>query len=821
VSAKKSGSVKASKQPVQPEIANRPDIFEKMGPRAKWLALGLVFLVAFIVLKDYLLLSKIYQFRDIGSDSLNASWPWMAHSADYISRYGVPSWSFNMGMGQNLLSFSAYDPFDYLLYPFGKEKMIYLIAYKELAKILLTGFFFFRYLRLLSIGNFSATVGALMISFCGYMVVGSGWYLFSFEVLVATLLLYTFELFYQQNKWYWFGVPMFLLGLSRPFNLWPYGLFLFMYVVLRVYQSEEKPELKKMFVLFAKLAGVAVIALGISAPLLLMHLQAMVESPRGSGPDSYSATLKAMPMFKLQGKIELGTDLLRFFSSNMLGGGQNFKGAQNYLEAPLWYCGIPCLLLCGQAFQFLSKRTRRLSIGLLALWLLPVIFPYFRRAFWLFSGDYYRTYSFLVSLLLIFFSVFALDRILAERRVNMKMLLFSLLGLLVILNIPYFPDKTVVDGGMRLFALVALLFYAGMIYMIGRKSDVLSYKYALLGFFLVELIFFSWSTVNKRSVVTAKDLAIKTGYNDYSVEAIAFIKKSDPSFYRIDKIYFSSPAMHGSLNDGMVQDYYGTSSYNPFNQLHYINYLKTMGVINKVNELESRWSPGLANRFILESLNSVKYVLSKSGYAQPIWRVSHDSLAQFGDVLVLRNKFALPFGYGYSRYVKLSDFEKLPLGQKDFVSTVACVVNDEDVPKVGALKAYDLKDTLPQNQFTIEVLKANTDSLKRSALTITDFRPTAIRAGVTLPAQQVVYTSLPYDKGWLVTDNGKPVDKLMLSNGMTGLLLAGGPHELEFGYGALNFERGIIVSLGCLLLYGIAVFVGVRYVKKKRFQHAG
>lgn len=821
MSGKKSGSVKTAKRAAVPEISHRPDIFEKLGPKAKWLALGLVFLVAFIVLKDFLLLNKIYQFRDIGSDSLNASWPWMAHSADYIAQYGIPSWSFNMGMGQDLISFSAYDPFDYLLYPFGKEKMIYLIAYKELVKILLAGFFFFRYLRLLNIANFSAAVGSLMFAFCGYMIVGSGWYLFSFEVMVAALLLYSFELLYQQNKWHWMAIPMFLVGLSRPFNLWPYGLFLSMYVLFRVYQAEEKFDFKKLLAVFGKIAGVSALALGMSAPLLLEHLQAMIDSPRGSGPDSYSSVLRSMPVFQTHDKAELGTNILRFFSSNILGGGQNYKGAQNYLEAPAFYCGIPCLLLVAQAFRFFSKKTRRIAVALLVLWLLPVVFPYLRRAFWLFSGDYYRTYSFLVALLLIFFSVHALDRIIAERKVNMKWLLVMLGGLLVLLNIPYFADKSAVDGGMRLFAAIALIFYTLMIYMIGKKEDALTYKYAFLGFFLIEVLFFSWSTVNKRSVVTAKDLTQKTGYNDYSLEAVDYLKKSDSSFYRVDKIYFSSPAIHGSLNDGMVQDYYGTSSYNPFNHLHYINYLKTMGVINKVNELESRWSPGLANRFILESLNSVKYLLSKSGYAQPIWRVSHDSIGQFGDVLVLRNKFSMPFGYGYTRYVKLSDFEKLSLGQKDYVSTMACVLNDADVAKVSALKQFSLKDTVPQNLFTIDLLKANTDSLRRSSFTMSAFSPVHIKGGMNLPATEMVYMSLPFDKGWSVTDNGITIDKLMLSNGMTGLLLGAGNHQIEFSYESVNRDRGKIISILCFALFTLVTFVFVRRNKRIGVGDAG
>ncbi len=815
MSAKKSGPVKPAKQTVASEVKIVPDFFENLGTKANWLVLGLIFLVAFIVFKDFIFHTKIYLFRDIGSDSLNASWPWMAHSADYIAQYGVPSWTFNMGMGQNLLSFSAYDPFDYLLYPFGKENMPYLIIYKELAKILLAGFLFFKYLKLIKLSNYVSMVGALMFSFCGYMIVGSGWFLFSFEVFIAALLLFSFEMLFQKNKWYWFVLPMFLIGISRPFNLWCYALFLFLYILFRVFQTEGKldPDSyrgKKTVILFAKLIGVSIIALGLSAPLFLEHLQAMIDSPRGSGPDSYSHVLSSAPMFATPDKLEFGTAMMRFFSSDILGSGINFKGWQNLLEAPMFYCGLPCLLLFTQYFQFLDKKVKRFAIALLVLWILPIIFPYFRRAFWLFSGDYYRTYSFFVSMIFIFFSVNAFDKIIAQQKINLRTLIITLVALVILLNYPYFADKKAVDGGIKLFTMAALLFYAAMLYMIGKKKEILNYKYAFLFFLVIELSYFSWCTVNRRSNVSGKDLEVKTGYNDNTTDAIAYLKQNDKSFYRVDKNYYSSPAMHGSLNDGLVQNYYGTSSYNPFNQLHYINYLKTMGIISKVNEFESRWSPGLISSFILESLNDVKYVLSKSGYTNPVWRVTHDSIIRFHDVLVLKNKYVLPFGFGYSRYIKLSEFEKLSLSQKYFVSTVACVINDEDLAKINGLAPYNLKDTLEQSRFTIDVLKQNIDSLKKNVLTITYFNPVKIKASANLASTQVIYTSLPFDKGWSVTDNDRGLEKLILSNGMTGFTLEKGQHNIEFVFTSNNYKRGLLISL-----FSFCIFIAVLFFSKR------
>jgi hypothetical protein len=787
-------------------------IFDKYGIK---LAMGLIALVAFVCFKDFILGQKIYLYKDIGSDSLNASWPWMVQSSEYISRYGVPSWSFNMGMGQNILSFSFYDPFDYLLYPFGKETMIKLIVWKELAKILLAGFIFFRYLKLLKLSNYVATIGAMMYAFSGYMILGSGWFLFSFEVMNAALLLLSFELLYQKNQWYWLPLPVFLMGISRPFNFWLYAIFLVLYILFRLVQDDQKIDFKKAALLFGKLIAVSLIGLGLSAPLLMEHIRVILESPRGSGPDSYSAVLSSGPMLKTASRAEFGTGMLRFFSSDILGSGIKFKGWQNFLEAAVFYCGIPCLLLCTQVFQFLKKPVKRAAILLLVFWLLPFIFPYFRQAIWLFSGDYYRTYSFFVALVLIIYSVSSFDKIISEQKINLTGLVVSLLVLLILLNYPYFDEKNIIDGGIKFFSNLSLLLYAGIIYAIAKNRNNLSYKYIFIGWLLVELTYFSWCTINRRDNVLVRDLANKVGYNDYTVDAVGFLKKTDQSFYRIDKNYYSSPAIHGSLNDAMVQDYYGTSSYNPFNQKYYIDYLKTMGIINKVNELESRWSPGLGNRIIQESLNDVKYVFSKSGYAQPMWHITHDSIARFGDVLVLRNKFALPFGFGYSKFMKLSDFEKLSPSQKDFISTKACVVKDEDASKVSGLTEFTLKDTLPVNAFTFDVLKRNIDSLRTSQLQLSSFAPTALKGTVKTPRPEMLYVSMPYEKNWTITDNGQPAEKFILSNGMTGILLQKGDHTIDFAYSSGNFRKGLWLAVLTLICY-----LGILFYYKRKAKQA-
>src|SRR3954466_2920481 len=88
----------------------QPDLFEKAGNKGILIALGLIVIVAFLVFKDFILLNKLYLYKDIGSDTLNGAYPLFYNYANYFEKYGLPSWSFEEGMGQNILGSFLRDP---------------------------------------------------------------------------------------------------------------------------------------------------------------------------------------------------------------------------------------------------------------------------------------------------------------------------------------------------------------------------------------------------------------------------------------------------------------------------------------------------------------------------------------------------------------------------------------------------------------------------------------------------------------------------------------------------------------------------------------
>lgn len=805
-------SSKVSK-PKAREVVEKPvvDIFERTGKKAPLLALAALFIICFLVFKDYLFMDKAYFFKDIGSDSYNYNYPFLYHVADYMSQYGLPKWSFSYGMGQNLLPFFLRDPFDIFLLLAGKDHIMFGAIFKEVAKIILGGLTFYYYLKALKLSNFTSLIGCILFAFCGFTIVGSGWQIFSFESFNFALLLLSFELLLSKKNWYLFPIAIFLICISQPFNLYVYGLFMAVYAIFRLLQQGPL-NVKETGLLFGKMIGLGLLGMLISAPFMLENIVQLLESPRGSGTNSYAKILSATPMFKTADQTLFGTSMMRLFSSDMLGSGSEFKGWQNFLEAPLFYSGLLCLLLMPQVFQFLEKRVKVIFGVFITFWLLPIVFPYFRYAFWLFTGDYFRAYSVVVTVVLIYYSAIALDLIIAKRKVNLIVLISTIVLLFILLNYPYFPEN-ILHPGVSIFVSFMLVVYAVMLFLVGRGTNITSLKYGLLLAVMLEALYLSGRTANDRDPVQASELTEKKGYNDYTTDALKLIKQSDKSFYRIDKTYASSPAIHYSLNDALAQGYYGTTEYSPFNQVYFIYYLQLMGISDKKDELQSRWATGLSTRPILESENRVKYILAKT-QVNPIWNVICDSVATVGDVKVFRNKFLLPFGYSYSKYIKEGVYSNLSNVQKDFVSLKACVVKDEDVKLVSTMKEFNLADTIAPSAFNFDIYRQDVNGLSKDSMTVSTFRETDIAGKINVSEDKIMYLSIPYDGGWTLKVDGKPTNKTIVFAGMTGVILPKGSHTIEMHYELRYWHKGLIIAVIGLLAY-LGLFLVQKRMKSK------
>lgn len=795
----------------KPEVKNTTNFYDSYikGKELIYL-LGISLVVCYIIFSDFISLKKVYLFRDIGSDSLNIYFPWLAGTSDYLKTESSLGWSFSQGMGQNLFPTSIGDFFSNFLTYFDKSKIPYGLVFVEITKILLTGFVFYKFLKEVKLSNYSSFLFAFLFSFSGFVILGGCWTIFSLEALYASIILYGFERWLNYGKFTWLVIGITLMAFLQPFFLFMYTILLASYAIVRYHDVKEKnTKLFSAFVL--KTIGLACIAIFISSYQLFADLLQYAESPRVGGEASFFARLKQHGMFEMADDLLRFTTVFRSFGSDMLGTGNNFKGWQNYLEAPLFYCGIFCLVTFPQFFSSLSKRQKYFYGVLTFVFCLPIIFPYFRYAFWAFSGDYFRTFSLVIVFLMVLFSARALNYIEKQGKLNKIVLGITVLILLFFLYTPAAQFKGAINTNLRSFATFLIFAYAALLFGLTQNSNIKNIsKILLLVLCVIEITSFSSITVNKRDVITKYVLNDKVGYNDYTVEAVNYLKQTDKSFYRLNKDYSSGLAIHASINDAKVQGFYGTTSYFSFNQKNYIKFLGDLNVIDVKDENSTRWAKGLGERPILFSIASGKYWLSKRT-DNVIANMGFDSINTFGDVRIYKNKFSLPFGYTYNRIIGEDDFKKMSPTQKDFCLLKACVIGNEDKATFNKMLLFNLADTAAP--FTYETYLANITDLKKDNFVISKFSENNIIGNVVTNDSKILFFSIPFDEGWKVTLNGKEANLYRVNCGLTGVLTEKGSNKIELSFTPRYKKIGAIVSVISLLLF--LGLLSISYFRKK------
>lgn len=613
------------------------------------LALALIVGIIGYVFRDFLQQNLVFLFTDIGSDSVNIRYPEMA-MLENAANTGEPlnGWSFYDGMGKAFNNFRGDSdqavekswwqtlviwmemalrlPYYLLSWPFyrlqgalGLTSLPWRIAFDQFRDLGTTAIVFYAYVRTLGLRGFAAITGTLFFALSGYQVVGSTWLHSSMHFVFA---LFAFEQWLMKKRWYFLPIAFFMI---QNYNYYFVGVFMGLYGLMRYFY--EHPLDWKKFGKFTAIA-LAMVVLGTGANYrdIQGSINKFKKSPRGDAmfnkktvlkeenSVSYTNPLKDHSLFGLEDAKHYRTAAMSLISPNSLGVGDLFKGWKNYLEGPLFYCSLLVLLLLPQGFIQMNRRQRGWVLGLLGAYLLVVIFPYFRYAYYFFVGDYYKAaLNTVIPLVLIFPALMALRSLFnGSGTIHLKTLLITAAILLGIVYLPFEDRSETVRSASIQIATFTLLLGTGIL-ALGSQKKVLM-PLVSLGLLLLtgwEMTAHAMDSFEDREIMDGRQFTTKRGYNDYTLEALDWIRAREDSnsFYRIEKNYSSSPGFHVGKNDGMVQMYFGTQSYSSFNQVYITRFEQEMQLIPPGDELATRWSGALRGVPALHGFGSLKYTL--------------------------------------------------------------------------------------------------------------------------------------------------------------------------------------------------------------------
>ncbi len=778
-----------------------------------YILISLIAVIVFIVFYDFIVFRKLYLFKGLASDSLNDTYPNYILVSDYLRSDGIPRWSFRQGMGQNVFPFSFPDPFVSILYLLGRVNLAYGIAYMEIVKIFLAGILFYLFLKKRGISEYAAILGGLFYCFSGFMIIGSCWNLFSTEVVYLAFLLLAFEKLYQEDNRILFPITVALIAILQPFDLWLFGVFLLIYIIVRHFEEHERAY-RKFFGLLLRTWLLALLGVGIASFIFLSEVRIMLNSPRVAGSAGLYDVLISKSPLVFESELHYLTVVMRLFSSYLLGASNFYGGWNNFMEAPLLYCGLINLLLVPQLFQFFDKRRKQIYAVTLIVIVLPIIFPLLRYSLWLFTGNYYRVYGFFVSILLMFMGMQSIHLMFRYKKIDRKLLIITLIVLLSVLFYPweYLQQHDILNENLRNMVAIVLISYTALIFFLPKFKKLIYLQALLLLMIGIELTSFSKAGVDERMALTNKEYKQKKGYWDYTNEAVSILNKADKGFFRVTKNYHSGPAFFASLNDAKIQRYRGTGSYHSFNHLHYVRFLAGMNLLDEHDEEQTRYITGLRYTPFLHSLFSFKYFLSKG--PKPFKSPLYDSLAMTGDVKIYRNKYALPLGFAYDRFISKRDFNTLSPRRKQVALYQAFILNDtiyKDCSKeLPSVSLKSIPRTYPQTELTEAI-----NRLRKDTLAISKFSSNRIKGTISLNEKKMLFLSIPYSPGWTAVVDGKKQQLLRINIGFLGLLLDKGEHRVELSFTPPLFYSGLMISIVSILLF-IALIILQR--RRKLFQ---
>jgi hypothetical protein len=797
--------------------------FELSRNLAWGILIGLLSIAGFWLLKDFLLGKKTNLFLDIGSDMTNAFLPFNALATEYFQQNGLGSWSFKQGMGQDVLPLMN-SPFYYLFFLGNTANIPTVANWIEFLRLLINGIVCFWYLRTINYSYFTSILGAICFAFMGFFSIAFGWTpLLADWTLFMMLMLISIEHLIQNKSWYLLPISTFLMAINQPFNLVLIAEFSLIYLLVRLYVADKLTDWLENGKLALKLIGFGGLGIGMGALMVYSHISTIFNSPRGSGDVAYTNVLSSQPILQMADGNEIYTSFLRWFGNDIVGSAGNYRLWQNYMEAPAFYVGLAMLLLIPQLFV-LSNRRQRIAYGSVAgLVLLIMLFPYFRYAFWLFTGNYYRVMAGFMGIALLLGSLKVIEAIINGFKVNLIVLGATIAFLLFLLfygfsfqtsepnaatiNLSEFVNKSI-RTSVLMFLLANTLILA-----ITRVNNLRNIAlWALLGLTVIELVYTNSSTINKREIMSVNDYKSRTGFNDYTKEAVDYLNKTDKSFYRIEKGYASGMAVHSSLNDAMVQSYNSTSNYYSFNHRSYVAFAKGLDAIQGNDEYSTRWVSGVRGRQLLLPLATVKYYLVKG--QNPFQPQLFDSLATFQDVKIFRTKNHLPMGFTYDKYLIDSTFKRFSMVQKDFSVMRGFIINEKDKAKFKDF--VEVKDSV--QTLTIEGYNQFASECKTDTLAVSSHSDTHFDGTIDLDKTKLLYLSIPFDVGWKAEVDGKSTEIQKVTFGMSGIILDKGKHTVKLRYEAPYFKTGSLISM---ISFGIfALLLGFTFWKQRSAKSA-
>ncbi|MBO5090422.1 MAG: YfhO family protein [Clostridia bacterium] len=771
------------------------------------------FLIALLIgaclFVPYIILSEGYFtfYGDFNAQQI----PFYMHCHEMV-RSGKFFWDFGTDLGANFIgSYSFYllgSPFFWLTVPFPTFVVPYLIGPLLIIKFALCALTGYLYIRRFTRTPRAAQIGALLYAFSGFSVYNIFFNHFHEAFIVFPLLLLSVELFLTENKRFFFALMVCLCAITNYFFFFGMVVFVIIYFFVRLF-SKAISVTPARFIAFV---FEAVLGLLLSAAILLPAISAILTNSR------VSDTLMGWNAL-MYGKEQIYGNILQcfFFPPDIPARPVFFPGAEvKWSSLGGW---LPLFSMTGVFVWFFNKKKNWLK-RMIGICIFMALVPILNSAFYAFNASYYARWFYMPILLMCLATSICVEDTKIDWNDGYKWTLGITIAVSLVIGL--FPQKDG-DGNISLglfsnnqttdymvrywvacaIAIISLIIF-GIILRFIRRNPKAFYRSSVVLIAIISIIygnvFIATGRLHSHEV---KEMMI-----DSLIEGEVTLD-GNPDEFRID-------VFDGVDNTGM---YLGYSSINCFHSVvpaSIMDFYEYIGIERSVGSRPDTKYPALRSllsvKYLLNPKSQTSFVNEESGEAE-MYGFSY--LKTDGNYYVYENENYVPYGFSYDYYISYDYLEDYIDTQRVNMMLKGVLLSDEQIKKYGHLmrNIEDIEYDYLQNEMsttlslTDEDITYDCEQLKATAATSFKTDKNGFTAEVNREKESLVFFSIPYDKGWSATVNGKEATIEKVNVGFMAVVVPEGDSVIRFNYETPGLITGLGVTIGTALIMLIYLII--------------
>ena len=813
------------------------------------------FMIPVLVMVLIFIQRGIFPFGDrsfLRTDMYHQYAPFFSEFQYKLTHGGSLLYSWDVGLGVNFSALYAYylaSPLNWLLILCPKAYVIEFMTYMIVLKIGLSGLSFAYYLqRHCRRRDFCASFFGIFYALSGYMAAYS-WNIMWLDCIVLfPLVMLGLELLVKKRRGVLYCVSLGVCILSNYYISIMICIFMVIYfAALLILEHRKGKGFGAYAVNVLQFGACSLAAGGLAAVVLLPEIYALQVTASGdfSFPKTFTSYFSIIDMFARHignVEVEIGLD-----------------------HWPNIYCGVAVLMLfllylgCRQ----ISVRHKAVYVGMMFFFFASFSMNILN---FIWHGFHYpnslpcrQSFIYIFLMLYVCYEAFIRLRETDGRQIGRAFL--GSVGFVILAE--KLVEQEHFEFYMFYLAIIMLALYAGLIWLYKKRRLDLS-----LLTILALLVVTEEATAN--TMITSVTTTSRSAYlqDNADVQTLLELIPADEGFYRIEKV------TRKTKNDGAWMNFPTVSLFSSTADADLTAFAKTMGCEGSVNAYSITGSTPF-----VDSLLSVRYGLYSE--EQDVSDDMLQFIGQSGETWLYKRYFTLPLGYMFPDYFDrewVRDQGNPALVQNSFCEGVGAgpvlvdvggenmgdnfrftadaagdyyiyisnkSVKQVDVAKENEAKSFDNVDrgflleigrceageVVTVNgeeggvdlkayayRFSDDALKQVYNTLNRYPLEVTGWTDTSVDGVVSTEKDGVLFTSIPYDKGWTVMLDGTEVETQKMFGAFLSFAVPAGNHTVSLRYLPQGLKTGAVLSGISALLVLLAAVCGYRRRKKTRVE---